>query len=596
MTDNRFSKEILFEDLSDIYDEIEKENGAEPSEEEVPVSAVPESAGETVSGEKTPDVEKEAVSGETVPDVEKETISGESAPEDDKETVSGENTPDGDKEMTPQKEKKPRKPFPWKKVLTAAAGVAAAGMIGAYGYGVYYYSSHFLPGTRAEDVVIENLTASEASELLTKSKLSDDRKFTLVDMDGNSVVFDTEPLSIERHYKGIDEALSAQDKWTFLFKKNQPKELDFDYDITYDRSGIEKLLSSLDICDPEKTVAPIDSYVYKDEETGKFLVASPVDGNTVDTGILSDAVAKAIDGFGKETDIASAGAYIKAAVREDDELLLYNADIENEIENIDISVVIDENIVEKMTPDQFRKMTAEHPENCTLDNIVDRDELKKFVDRIARMYTTKSASGYRYFKSFTGERKAMQTDYGWDMDEDAVAAKLLPVVAEVAYSIYVDEIVHYTVPSHSVEAVWAQTAKSHGERDTGDSWVEVDLTNQHVYCVIDGELKVETDCVTGLDRSAGRRTPTGFYEVNYKTTERDLVGYNPDGTESYRSHVHYWMPFNKNIGLHDATWRGRFGGTIYKNDGSHGCVNLPLAKAKELYGHVYKGLPVIVYK
>lgn len=500
------------------------------------------------------------------------------------------------KENGQKKEKKARRKVPLKKMLLSALCVAAVGAAAAYGYGVYYYSGHFLPGTAADGTVIENLTVEEADELLTESHLEDDRKFTLTAMDGEKVTFDTLPLSIERHYKGLPEALEEQNKWAFFLKRNEPKVLDLDYSVTYDRAGIDKALESLDICDPEKTEPPVDSYVYRDEQTGEFLVKAPVDGNTVDKAVLSDALSNAVEGHGKELDLKAAGAYKTAQIRENDETLIGKADTENKIEAIDISVVIGEGITEKMTPDEFRKMISKDPETCTLDSIIDSEGFNRYVDKIARSYTTKSASGYRYFKSFTGERHAMQTDYGWDLDEAALASQLLPVVAEVAYSIYVDEIVHYSNPEHTVEAAWTQTAESHGERDTGDSWVEVDLTSQHVYCVIDGELKVETDCVTGLASNAGRRTPEGFYKVSYKTTERDLVGYRPDGTESYRSHVHYWMPFNKNIGLHDATWRGRFGGTIYKNDGSHGCVNLPLGKAKEIYGYVYKGMPVIVYK
>ena len=55
------------------------------------------------------------------------------------------------------------------------------------------------------------------------------------------------------------------------------------------------------------------------------------------------------------------------------------------------------------------------------------------------------------------------------------------------------------------------------------------------------------------------------------------------------------MPFNGGIGLHDANWRSKFGGTIYQNSGSHGCVNLPPDKAAALYDLVYTGIPVICY-
>ena len=48
-------------------------------------------------------------------------------------------------------------------------------------------------------------------------------------------------------------------------------------------------------------------------------------------------------------------------------------------------------------------------------------------------------------------------------------------------------------------------------------------------------------------------------------------------------------------GLHDATWRDKFGGDIYYSSGSHGCVNLPYQKAAVIYENIYAGMPVICY-
>ncbi len=56
------------------------------------------------------------------------------------------------------------------------------------------------------------------------------------------------------------------------------------------------------------------------------------------------------------------------------------------------------------------------------------------------------------------------------------------------------------------------------------------------------------------------------------------------------------MPFNGNIGFHDAPWRKEFGKDIYMKQGSHGCVNMPPAIAKELFENISKGIPVIVYE
>ena len=73
-----------------------------------------------------------------------------------------------------------------------------------------------------------------------------------------------------------------------------------------------------------------------------------------------------------------------------------------------------------------------------------------------------------------------------------------------------------------------------------------------------------------------------------------LKGKNADGSD-YASPVTYWMPFNGGIGMHDATWRSTFGGKIYLNAGSHGCVNMPYQKAGSVYNNVSAGYPIVVH-
>lgn len=130
----------------------------------------------------------------------------------------------------------------------------------------------------------------------------------------------------------------------------------------------------------------------------------------------------------------------------------------------------------------------------------------------------------------------------------------------------------------------------------GESYVEIDLTRQKVWVYVDGNLKIETDCVTGC-LNKGHETPTGIYTLTYKKKDKILRGEKlPSGGYEYESHVDYWMPFNGGIGLHDAAWRDTFGGDIYIDNGSHGCVNLPSEAAEELYGIINKKMPIVVYK
>ncbi|MDO4962371.1 MAG: L,D-transpeptidase, partial [Eubacteriales bacterium] len=145
-----------------------------------------------------------------------------------------------------------------------------------------------------------------------------------------------------------------------------------------------------------------------------------------------------------------------------------------------------------------------------------------------------------------------------------------------------------------IKASWSHSAASHEGYDYGEYYAEVDLGNQIVYLIDHGKCIWSSSCVSGM-MTKERYTPGGIYAVTYKQLHRVLTGYNPDGSVQYRSPVTYWMPFNKGIGFHDATWRGTFGGSIYVYGGSHGCINLPFSKAKLLYDLVYTGMPVILY-
>ena len=107
---------------------------------------------------------------------------------------------------------------------------------------------------------------------------------------------------------------------------------------------------------------------------------------------------------------------------------------------------------------------------------------------------------------------------------------------------------------------------------------------------------LECDFVSG-DTSKGNTTPPGVYSLYYKTSPFVLKSDTPG--DSYETPVTYWMPFNGGIGFHDASWRGEsqsgYGGKIYINNGSHGCVNTPYDAAEKIFNTVEIGYPVIVY-
>ena len=131
----------------------------------------------------------------------------------------------------------------------------------------------------------------------------------------------------------------------------------------------------------------------------------------------------------------------------------------------------------------------------------------------------------------------------------------------------------------------------------GDTYAEVDIKNQMVYMYVNGELVVKSSCVSGLENDPERRSDHGLFYVTRRHTDYTMKGeIDPEtGEPSYTSFVYFAVFYNGGEALHDASWRSTFGGSIYLNNGSHGCINLPYSAAKTIYLNSYVGMPVIVF-
>jgi len=210
---------------------------------------------------------------------------------------------------------------------------------------------------------------------------------------------------------------------------------------------------------------------------------------------------------------------------------------------------------------------------------VDPNQVAAYVQGLKDKYDSK---GVQTWTSADGTQKSLATSYGYYID---LAGETAALTADIQ-----------ALQSVVRQPVYSMTAVQAAMPQWGNTFVEVDISSQHAYFYQDGNCVWESPVVTGKATDPERATPTGVFSLNYKQTDRVLKGAidKSTGKPSYESHVDYWMPFNGNIGLHDASWRSSFGGDIYVNNGSHGCINLPKDRAQALYGLINKGTVVVV--
>ena len=118
--------------------------------------------------------------------------------------------------------------------------------------------------------------------------------------------------------------------------------------------------------------------------------------------------------------------------------------------------------------------------------------------------------------------------------------------------------------------------------------VVVSIAAQHAWMCRQSSL-VYSSAVTTGETESGHATPTGTFEVQGDVTDTTLTG------SDYAVHVAFWIPFNGDIGFHDASWQTmKFGAQDYPTQGSRGCVHMPLASVAWLHKWVRVGRTVVV--
>ena len=200
------------------------------------------------------------------------------------------------------------------------------------------------------------------------------------------------------------------------------------------------------------------------------------------------------------------------------------------------------------------------------------DKVREFVTELCDKYNTADRS--RLYTTINGEVKTIKNVYyGTIIDKRAECDYLIRAVKEGVSETHTPEYI--------------KTGYALGENDIGNTYIEIDLTNQVLYFFEDGMVSLCCDIVSGKPGVNG--TPQMICYVYKKQKAAILRG------DNYASYVDYWMPIYKGIGLHDASWQREFGGERYLTHGSHGCINLKKSDAKYIYDHIEVGIPVILY-
>ncbi|WP_242941488.1 L,D-transpeptidase family protein [Lachnobacterium bovis] len=428
-----------------------------------------------------------------------------------------------------------------------------------------YFMKHFYPNTKIGNLDISLKTSDYV--ISEKTKTSKSYSLTIIDKDKTS--YKIKGSDIDYTYKSTGEEKKLLKKQnSFLWPINVFKKSNYTLlsSSSYNESKLKHCINGLSLFDKSKIVEPVDAH-FEQTKNG-YTIVKASDGHYPLYNKIEKEIKHALD-LQNPKIVLDKNYYKHPKITNDDK------SVKKVIDKVDKYCSL--NLTYKIGTENYKLSDADIISmlDITKSGVVslNRNKVASFTFNLASKYNT--FGRVREFKTTVGDTvKIGGGDYGWVINKNKETEHLYNALNNHK--------------NFNCEPIYEQTGLYRAKDDIGKTYIEIDYTNQKLYYYKDGALQLQTDIVSGnISRNNG--SPDGVFKIVYKQSPATLVG------ENYQSEVTYFMPFAYNVGIHDASWRSSFGGSIYKTNGSHGCVNVPPSVAGKLYKIVEKKTPVIAY-
>ena len=475
-----------------------------------------------------------------------------------------------EKKEKKQKEKKKlgKKPF-------IIAGSIVGGLVLIYLGVAAFFLSHFLVNTTINGKDFSGKSVADVEAYLEEQVKEYELK--LIEQENTTDTISGSDISLS--YKPGDEvkkALEDQRQLLWITSFFSREAADVSVGVEYDEAALEEKIQTIHAVTGEQT-APVSAHPEFDGDS--FVVAPETLGTAVNMETLTAKIKEYISEFKPELNLADEECYAMPKFTTESPEVQAACDTMNQYLKASVTYPMTEDVVVDKT---LIATWLTYDDN--MQAVFSEDAVREWMREFGKTYDTYGKT--RSITSPYGDTTEVSGGtYGWIIDEDTETQNLIN-------SIKNGEVV-------TREPAYKQTAASHSAQDWGNTYVEVDISAQHMWYIVDGSVALETDIVTGIASDPSRATPTGVYSILEMKRNKVLRGsIDPStGKPSYETPVSYWMRVTwTGIGFHDASWQSSFGGTRYQTSaGSHGCINMPVDKAASLYGMLGMGTPVVIH-
>ncbi len=467
--------------------------------------------------------------------------------------------------------------------------IVAGGSFAWFSYGKSKYDGIFLENTYINGTNVSKMTPDEAVKAVIQDSDMPD-KIILTDSAKKEVQIDLNDIGKKDNVAAaVAQIYGGQDHNDWLKAESNKSEYSFKTEFTYDNDKLREIIDKeiVNNADPKKSKS---AYIQRTEDG--FEIVPEVIGTKVDkekTDILYDYIDGFLERGEYSINLSKCACYKQPKVT--------SLDLSEDLENLNSIYSIQFNFdfnytVEVLDGSRIIDWITFEDDDPTGSYSVDTEKVEEYVEELADKYDTYNTT--RTFNSTTrGKIKVKQGegDYGWWIDKDKTRDLIIDLIKE-GDSADVEPI-YYTSPYSYYSYTCNPDARSKKD-DIGDTYIEIDLKEQHFWYYKKGKLKHECYIISGMPTEE-RNTPGGIYKLWYKEKNKVLKGSLSTG-EKWETPVTFWNNVSTfGVGLHDANWQSSFGGNIYTYSGSHGCINMSYNDAKYVYDEIPLDTPVVMY-
>lgn len=457
-----------------------------------------------------------------------------------------------------------------------------------------YYQERWYPNTKINGVDVSGETYATSLELMQDYVSS--YALHIVGRDGGELTITSESIDLKLDFEDAFRRTYEAQKEASWFPTWKKTEYEVDFSVQYSQAKLENLMESatLIIGDADyKIQKPKSAYVAY-SEAGYGVIIEETLGNKIVKDELREIIFEALEFLENEVDLQDTetypDVYKKPKYTSEDEVIqkeleTYNAYLLNWI-----TWDMGEGVQETITPEDIKDwLYITKKANVRID----KEALSQWIEEFCLKYKTQETT--RNFTTHDGETiQVAGGDYGWRINYTETVTQAIQVIRQdndlEAKLAYINDPTdsNREALTKTLEPIYSNTAFRKDYVDFTNDWdtenySEIDLSDQMVYVYKNGKLAYSSICVTGLKSDPERATRTGCYYIKDKKEEYVLVG------EDYETPTKFWVRIMwTGTGYHylgRSDW-DNWTPDLYKTRGSHGCINLQMEDAENIYNLV----------